>query len=689
MLENESIPEVPQTFHSAEEAKAAAEALRGAIRFHNYRYYVLDEPVISDGEFDALMERLRRIEDAFPELRTADSPTQHVGGEPRAELGLIAHPSPMLSLKAVYDEAGVRGFDETCRRELGTSPVEYLAEPKYDGLAIELIYEGGRLTTAATRGDGRTGEDVLANIRTIKEVPLVLLALGRQAVPGLLVVRGEIYMRQDEFNELNRWRAEAGENPFANPRNAAAGSVRQLDPRITASRPLHVFLYEVARCDGREFATQWEMVQTLPEWGLRINREWTRLCAGIEDVLKFHRDLAAERDMLPYEIDGAVFKVNDRGAQNLMGVRQRDPRWAVAYKFEPRQGTTRLRDIKVQVGRTGALTPVAILDPVRIGGVEVRHASLHNLGQIEQKDIRIGDTVLVERAGDVIPHVVKAVTEGRDGSERPFRMPDACPVCGGTVVVSRDKKSARCTNLDCPAQLRERIVHFARRGAMDIDGLGDRRAEQLVNAGLVKNLASLYSLTKDDLLALEGYAGKAADNLLREIEESKRQPLSRFLFGLGIPLVGEHTAEVLAGRFKTLDGLMAATEEELLEIPEVGPEIARSVATFFSDGHNRGTIERMRRAGLALENPSYRPGGEPLPLAGMTIVFTGRLDRWTRDEARRLVEKLGGKATTSVSGETDFVVAGPGAGSKLDEAGKRGVRVMTEDQFARLIEDRR
>jgi DNA ligase (NAD+) len=686
--EKKNLPDISlDEIESEDDAQEAVEKLREAIRYHNYRYYVLDDPVISDGEYDALMRQLEALEDAYPDLVTPDSPTQQVGGEPRDELSLVEHAAPMLSLKAVYDEEDVRSFDQTCRDELGESGVVYVAEPKYDGLAVELVYEGGRLSVAATRGDGSVGEDVTSNVRTIKEVPLQLVDQGDVPPPDRLVVRGEVYMRKDEFEALNRRRTDEGESAFANPRNAAAGSVRQLDPQVTARRPLHVFLYQVVDGADLGFETHWDAVHALPGWGLRANLERTRRCAGVEEALAYRADMADARDDLAYEIDGVVFKVDRLSAQGELGVRTRDPRWALAYKFEPRRATTTVERIEVQVGRTGKLTPVAVLDPVHIGGVEVSRASLHNQSEIERKDIRVGDTVLVERAGDVIPQVVKPLKEQRDGSERAFHMPKTCPVCGTEVVMSADKKQTRCPNVSCPAQLRERVTHFASRGGMDIDGLGEKRAQQLIDAGLVERLSDLYHLSKDDLLSLERYAEKSAQNLLDEIESSKEQALDRFLYALGVPLVGEHATRVLARQYETLDDLMTASGEELESIHEIGPELARSIVTFFGARQNRRVIEEMREAGLSLENPMFAGKGAQ-PLAGLTFVFTGELERWTRDEVERYVERLGGRATSSVSGETDYVVAGPGAGQKLDEAHARGVPVMDEEEFEAFVEDR-
>jgi DNA ligase (NAD+) len=518
-------------------------------------------------------------------------------------------------------------------------------------------------------------------------VPLVLRDQDDNPPPNRLVVRGEIYMRKDEFNALNKRRLDSGEEPFANPRNAAAGSARQLDPNVTAERPLHILLYAIAERGEQGFETHWDILQTLPKWGLRVNTEQTRHCSGIAEALEYHKDMEEARDELPYEIDGVVYKVDRLAFQVQLGVRTRDPRWALAYKFEPRRATTAIKEIKVQVGRTGRLTPVAILKPVHIGGAEVSRTSLHNQSEIEHKDIRVGDTVLVERAGDVIPHVVKAIPEERDGSEQVFEMPEQCPVCRGKVIVSADKKQAHCANVNCPAQIRERVTHFASRAAMDIEGLGTKRTEQLIDAGLIERFSSLYKLTKDDLVALDRFAAKSAENLLREIDNSKEQTLSRFLYALGIPLVGEHIARVLANHFKTLDDLRQAAEKELQQIHEIGPEVAQSLTTFFSADENRKVIKELKAAGLKLTNPDYKKGEQPLD--GLTFVFTGNLERWKRDEVKRYVEQLGGRATSSVSGETDYVVAGPGAGSKLDEAEERDVPIMDEEEFVGFTESRR
>jgi DNA ligase (NAD+) len=665
------------------DAAEAAEQLREALHYHNYRYYVLDDPVVSDAEYDRLFQQLQRIEAAYPELETPDSPTHQVGGTVRDELGTAEHPTPMLSLKAVYDEDEVRNFDETCREELGRETVTYTAEPKFDGLAVELIYEDGRLVQGSTRGDGETGEEITANVKTIKGVPLRLRD-DERPVPDRLVVRGEAYMRKDEFNAFNRKREEADKKVFANPRNAAAGSLRQLDSNITARRPLRIFFYEIA-ADGRDFETHAEVLRALPEWGLRVCTEHIRRCDDIDEALAHYDDLVAVRDDLPYEMDGLVIKVNDFAGHDVLGVRDRDPRWAVAYKFPPRRATTTIKDIYVQVGRTGRITPVAVLAPVEVGGVEVTRASLHNQNEIDRKDIRIGDAVLIERAGDVIPQVVKVIEDERDGSEDPYHIPDTCPVCDSEVILSDDKKQAFCTGgMTCPAQFRERLKHYASRTATDIEGLGDKRAEQLIDAGLIQDISDLYTIEKDDLLALERYADKSAQNLLDEIEASLEQDLDRFLYALGIPLVGSATARLLAQHFASLDEVMDADEDALTAIDDIGPEVAHSIGTFFADADNRRVIDEIRAAGLALTNPY---ADDEAPLEGLTFVFTGSLDDWTRSEVQRFVEQHGANATSSVSGNTDYVVAGPGAGSKRDDAEERDIPVLDEDAFHELLRE--
>jgi len=685
MCPDTKIPDISiNAITTEEQAKKAVMKLREALRYHNYRYYVLDDPVVSDAEYDMLMHQLQQLEEKYPSLQDPNSPTQRVSGEVKEELGTVTHPKPMLSLKAVYTDDEVINFDETCRKELQKQQVVYVSEPKYDGLSIELIYENGNLTTAATRGDGYTGEDVLNNIKTIREIPLKLRS-GKEPIPSKLAVRGEVYMRIDEFNEFNKRREKNGEEPFANPRNAAAGSLRQLDSKITAERPLHAFLYEVLDCEGCECTNHWQELLAFNEWGLKVNLAQSRECKDVDEIISYYRVMQSKRDSLPYEIDGVVFKVNNLEDREKLGVRQRDPRWAIAYKFKPRQATTKLKQILVQVGRTGKLTPVAVLKPVRIGGVEVSRASLHNQSEIEKKDIRIGDTVLVERAGDVIPYVVKPIKDDRDGSEKAFEMPEHCPVCYSDVIMSEDKKTTRCTNMNCPAQVRERIVHFTQKAAMNIQGLGKKRVVQLMNAGFVKSIASIYDLKKEGIAQLDGYGEKSADNLIEGIEKSKNQILQRFVYALGIQLIGEHLAQVLAENYSTLKDIEHASQEELQQIYEIGPEVAESLTVFFSQRENMEQIEKILHAGVTLTNPSFRTTERTLPLEGKKFVFTGALEQYTRSEAQRLVEELGARTTSSVSQETDYVVAGKDPGSKLEKGRKNNIKILTEDDFTKLI----
>ena len=680
-----SVPDIDaERIESEADAAEAIDTLRTAIRHHNYRYYVLDDPVISDAAYDRLMQTLQALEKRFPDLQTDDSPTHRIGAPPRDDMARVRHPVPMRSLRSVYEEDDVRAFDQTCRDALDAETVTYVAEPKFDGLAVELVYDDGQLVQGSTRGDGTTGEDITPNLKTVAGVPLRLRDADRP-IPDRLVVRGEVYMPLDAFNALNRERTEAGKEPFANPRNAAAGSLRQLDPSVTAQRPLRIYVYEIAPGEERDATTHAETLTMLPDWGLPVCSEHIRTCDGIDEALAHHAHLSDIRDDLPYEMDGVVVKVNDLQAHDTLGVRDRDPRWAVAYKFAPRRATTTVTDITAQVGRTGRLTPVAHLETVAIGGVDVSRASLHNQREIDQKDIRIGDRVLVERAGDVIPYIVTSIPEARDGSETTYHLPETCPVCGADVVVSDDKKQAFCTGgLACPAQLRERLTHYASRTGMDIDGLGDQRATQLIDAGLVERIDDLYTLTPDDLVDLEGFAETAAENLTSAIADSLEADLDRFLYALGIPLIGSHGARLLAQHFATLDDVMQADESDLQSIDGIGPEMARSITAFFDDATNQTTLQAIREAGLALHNPHYT---HERPLDGLTFVFTGQLEQWTRAEVKRLVERLGGRATASVSGETDYIVAGPGAGHKRTDAEERGLPILDEDAFREMLPD--
>lgn len=666
------------------EATKAIELLSESIRFHNYRYYILDDPVISDAEYDKLFKDLAMLEKQYPRLVRQNSPTQRVGSEPVSELKKVVHPIPMVSLKTIYDEEEVRSFDSTCQQELRETNVEYAAEPKFDGLAVELVYEDRKLRLASTRGDGQTGEDVTANIKTIQDVPLVLKAFEGKEPPKRLVVRGEVYMELQEFNELNRSRHEKEGHLFANPRNAAAGSLRQLDPRVTAARPLRIYLYALVEAQGYDFHSQLEVLQTIQKWGLRVNLKQTKICRGISDIISYHAKMDSLRDSLPFEIDGVVFKVNSLKSQEKLGSRTRDPRWAIAYKFKPRQATTRLTDISVQVGRTGRLTPVAELEPVNIGGVTVSRASLHNQSEIDRKDIRVGDMVVVERAGDVIPQVVKPIKDLRKGNERGFELPRKCPICSSKVIMSADKKSAHCSNMNCPAQLRRGIEHFVSRDGLNVEGLGKKRIKQLMDAGLLTDIPSLFRLTVDDLLQVERFGDTSASKLVAQIQASKKQSLDRVIFALGIQNVGQSTARLLARNFGSMKKLMNAQASDLKSIETIGPEIADSIIGYFCNESNRAMIDEL--AGLGLNMANNQVPKHAQALKGLTLVFTGTLERLTRNKAEALVEELGGKAASSVSKNTDYVVAGPGAGSKLAKAEKLGVKVLTESEFEELIE---
>jgi DNA ligase (NAD+) len=659
--------------------KKRTEKLREEIEYHNHRYYVLDQPEISDAEYDRLMRELENLENQYPELRTPNSPTQRVGAPPLETFEIVRHTLPMLSLANAFDESEAKDFDKRVKKFLGISTdVSYVTEPKMDGLAIELVYESGHFVVGSTRGDGVNGENITQNLRTIKTIPLRLIRKGIP-IPQRLEVRGEVIMQIDKFRALNRKREEMEEPVFANPRNAAAGSVRQLDSKITAARPLEIYCYGLGEVRGYTFKTQWDILQTLPRWGLRTN-PYVRRCRNIDDVLAYHQEMNEKRETLPYEIDGIVIKVDDIDLQMRLGEISRSPRWALAFKFQPKQETTRILDIVAQVGRTGALTPVAMMQPVNVGGVEVSRATLHNQDEIDKKDVRIGDTVIIQRAGDVIPEVVEVITSKRTGTEKKFRMPSTCPVCGSEVI--REEAIHRCIGLDCPAQLKGRIRHFASKRAMDIDGLGVKLIDQLVDKGLVNDVADLYDITKDQLIALERMAEKSAQNIIDAIEASKEKPLSKFLYALGIRHVGEHISDILAQNFSRLDDFPKLSEDELKKVEEVGPEVAASVVRFFRDKKNRESIERLKKAGVKVIEPRVRARGK---LADKVFVFTGTLQSYGREEVRSLVERLGAKTASSVSKKVDFVVAGEDPGSKVDKAKELGVKILTEEEFKKMV----
>ncbi len=662
-----------------ESVKKQVEKLREEIEYHNYRYYVLDQPEISDAQYDRLMRELEKLEVEHPELQSPNSPTQRVGAHPLEEFEIVRHTIPMLSLANAFDESEAREFDKRIKRFLRTSEeIEYVTEPKLDGLAVELVYERGQFIVGSTRGDGINGENITQNLRTIRTVPLQLIQNELEA-PERLAVRGEAIMQLKKFKELNKKREEKGESLFANPRNAAAGSIRQLDPKITASRPLEIYFYGLGEVIGLTFNSQWEVLKILPKWGLRTNPH-VRRCKNIEVVLDYYHEMNEERETLPYEIDGIVIKVNRSDLQANLGVIARSPRWALAFKFQPKQETTKVLDIIVQVGRTGALTPVAVMKKVRVGGVEVSRATLHNQDEIDKKDVRVGDTVMIQRAGDVIPEVVQVITSKRTGIEKKFRMPSKCPVCGAEVV--KEEAIHRCIGLDCPAQLKGRIKHFASKRAMDIEGLGVKLIDQLVNKGLVKDIADIYEIGKQKLIELERFADKSAQNIIDAIEKSKTKPLSKFLYALGIRHVGETTAEDLARHFLRLDDFFHLSEEDLMKVEGIGPEVASSVFKFFRDKKNKESIERLRKAGVKLIE---REGQKEGKLTGQTFVFTGALKSFERDEARNLVESLGGATASSVSKKVDYVVVGEDPGSKFDRAKELGIKTLTEEEFKKMI----
>ena len=664
---------------ASEAIKKRVEKLREEIEYHNYRYYILDQPEISDAQYDRLMRELEKLEKDYPELRSPNSPTQRVGASPLEEFEIVRHTIPMLSLANAFDETEARDFDKRVKKFLGTSEeVEYVAEPKFDGLAIELVYERGQFVVGSTRGDGVNGENITQNLRTIKTIPLQLIR-KEIPVPDRLEVRGEAIIQLKKFKELNRKREEIGEPPFANPRNAAAGSVRQLDPKITAERPLETYLYGLGEVQGWTFKTQWEVLKTLPKWGLRTNPH-VRKCKGIEEVLDYYHEMNEKRETLPYEIDGTVIKVNRFDLQVRLGEIARSPRWALAFKFRPKQETTKILDIKVQVGRTGVLTPVAVMEPVKVGGVEVSRATLHNQDEIDKKDVRVGDTVVIQRAGDVIPEVVEVIPSKRKGTEKKFKMPSKCPVCRAEVV--KEEAIHRCIGLDCPAQLKGRIRHFASKRAMDIEGLGVKLIDQLVDKGLVKDVADIYYIKKEQLIELERMADKSAQNIIDAIEKSKTKPLSKFLYALGIRHVGETTAEDLARHFQRLDDFFDLSEEDLMEVEGIGPEVAASVYQFFRDKKNRESIDLLKKAGVKVIEPKAKEKGK---LAGKTFLFTGALKTLERDEARTLVESLSGMTASSVSKKVDFVVVGEDPGSKFDKAKELGIKTLTEEEFKKMI----
>ena len=663
----------------SDKIRQEAAKLRLVLERHNHLYYVLDSPEISDEEYDRLFRRLFELEEAHPGLRTPDSPTARVGAPPREEFGSVRHSIPMLSLGNAMDEDEALEFDRRVKRFLGSEEeIDYVAEPKLDGLGVELIYEGGSFVLGSTRGDGTTGEDVTANLRTVRSIPLKLQGVG---IPERIEVRGEIFINKADFEILNEFRESEDEPPFANPRNAAAGSLRQLDPGITASRPLDGFFYAVGLVDGEAPDNQWDLLEYLSRLGMKVNPLGMRF-HGIEGALTYYSELLDMRDDLPYDIDGMVIKVDRFDLREALGATSRNPRWAVAYKFPPQQTETTIENIIVQVGRTGKITPVAVLDPVRVGGVTVSRATLHNQDEMDRKDVRIGDTAVIQRAGDVIPEVVRVLAEQRPAGAPPYRISDTCPVCEGQVVRLEGEAAHRCTNMACPAQVRERIFHFASRDAMDIEGLGMRTVSQLVDRKMVAFPSDLASLTAEDLLALDLYAEKSAANLVMAVEAARGSiSADRWLFSLGIPLVGRVVARLLMERYTTPADLMEATEEDMNLISGIGPGIAASVRAFFGEPRNRAEAEKLWE--IFQPSPVYAP--ETGNFQDMTFVLTGSMERLTRREAKEVIEDRGGRVTGSVSRKTDYVVAGADPGSKLDKAVELGVKILNEDGFLKLM----
>lgn len=665
-----------------EQARVEIERLREIIRYHDYRYYVLNSPEISDEEYDALMRKLQELEALFPDLVTPDSPTQRVGGKPQEGFATFVHARSMLSLNNAFTKEEIRDFDRRVKRMLGVEEVEYVVELKIDGLAVNLRYENGVFVRGATRGDGVTGEDVTANLRTIRSIPL---RLQGERVPAVLEVQGEVFMHRSDFERLNEERSKRGEPLFANTRNAAAGSLRQLDPNVTASRRLDIFVYGAFLIESVFYpTTHWELLEFLRELGFKVNQH-AHLAKNIDEVIAIHDEWEEKRKALDYDIDGLVVKVNNLTFQELLGATSKSPRWAIAYKFEPTRAVTRVLDIEVNVGRTGTLTPVAVLEPVEVGGVVVKRATLHNEDEVRRKDVRIGDWVIVGRAGEVIPEVVRVLKERRNGNERVFEMPTHCPVCHSPVVREEGEVAIRCINASCPAQIKERLRHWASRDAMDIEGLGEKLIEQLVDKGYVRSIPDLYRLTKTRLLELERMGDKSSENLLQAIERSKKRPLARFLYALGIRYVGEFVAQLLAEHFGSLQKLMEASREDLLAIEGIGPKVAEAVWQFFTNPENRTMLEELKALEVTPEEERAEVPSSENILQGKTFVFTGTLSRFSRKEAEELVRQKGGKVASAVSRKVDYLVVGENPGGKLDEARQKNVRILTEEEFYQMI----
>jgi len=660
---------------------ARIQGLREQINYHNYRYYVLDNPEISDAEYDRLFDELSELENKYPELITSDSPTQRVGATPLEEFKTVRHSLPMLSLNKATSEPEFLDFHRRVSDLSGSSAdrIRYTVEPKFDGLAVELVFNGGIFALGSTRGDGVVGEDVTLNLRTIKSIPLRLMG---KANPDLVEVRGEVIINKEDFERLNKNREKTGEPLFANPRNAAAGSVRQLDPKVTSTRPLNLFAHGTGRVEGKKLTNHWDSILYLKELGFKIS-EYVELCESVEQVKAYYQKILGFRNDLPYEIDGIVIKVDEFSLQQKMGELSRSPRWAVAWKFPAQQEHTRVEDIIISVGRTGALTPVAMLEPVRVGGVEVSRATLHNEDEIKKKDVRIGDTVVIQRAGDVIPEVVKVVESKRTGKERKFTMPDRCPVCGSKAERPLGEAVHRCTGIACPAQIKENLAHFVSKGAMDMDGLGYKFLEQMVDKEIIKDQADLYFLKTEDVMKMDRMGEKLAENLLNAINESRTPNLDNLIYALGIRNVGYHLAGVLAKDFKSMDNLAQQTIEDLTQVHEIGPIVAESIYNFLHNPKNLKVLEKLKKGGVKF--PAEKAEVKEMPLSGKTFVLTGALDSLTRDEARKIIEDMGARVSSSVSKKTDYLIVGKDPGSKYDSALKLGIQTLDENDFKEMV----
>ena len=658
--------------------------IREELNDHNYRYYVLSDPIVSDSEYDTLLRELETLETAHPELITLDSPTQRIGAAPLTEFGTIQHTIPMQSLSNAMNSEELIAFDKRVQKLLETNnSIDYIAEPKLDGIGVELVYLNGVFTHGSTRGDGITGENITQNLKTIKAIPLKLRS-GSHSIPSILEIRGEVFITKDNFQKLNDNQEKLGEKLFANPRNAAAGSLRQLDSNITAKRPLSIFCYQPGTIDGALFETHLEFLEALKKWGIPVN-PYINNIFGADEILEYHHDMESTRNDLPYEIDGTVYKVNSFAQQDTLGIRSRSPRWAIAGKFKAQQVTTVIENIDVQVGRTGAITPVARLRSVQVGGVTVTNATLHNQDEIDRKDIRIGDTVLIERAGDVIPKIVKVIIDKRPKKTEKYQISNTCPICRHEVFRSEDEAVLRCQNLSCPAQIKGRIEHFVSRNALDIDGFGEKLVEQLVDKNILSSVDKIFTLKYEDLASLDRMADKSANNILLAIEHSKNTTFARFVFGLGIRNVGEHIAKVLEKHFNAdILLLMNATREELDNIFEIGSIMSEGIVSFWTNDNNKNVVLSCIDNGVKIAKPSASPTAQTLE--GKTFVLTGTLETLTRSKAKELIQKFGGRASSSVSPKTDYLIAGDKAGSKLQTAQDLGIKILNEKEFIDMID---